>query len=112
MYLFATLDVHSHSRSDLLAALDQLVAYSRTEPGTLQYEVLTDLENENRIIVFERYTDAAAMQEHLESAPLQALVAKFATYLSTPPSLVRMTRRNGFLRGANDIQPDQTCSID
>lgn len=98
MYLLATLNAKPQSRTDLLAALDELVAYSRTEPGTLQYEVLTDLENENRIIVFERYADAAAMQAHLESAPLQALIAKFEHYLSAPPSLVRMTRRNGFLR--------------
>ncbi|SFG78742.1 Quinol monooxygenase YgiN [Duganella sp. CF458] len=98
MYLLAMLDVHPQFRRELLAGLDQLVAHSRTEPGTLQYEVLADLENENRIIVFERYTDAAAMQAHLESAPLQALAAKFATYLASPPALVRMTRHDGFLR--------------
>jgi len=98
MYLLATLDAHPQFRADLLAALDHMVAYSRTEPGTLQYEVLTDLENENRIIVFERYADAAAMQAHLESAPLQALAAKFATWLNAPPSLVHMARQNGFLR--------------
>lgn len=100
MYLLATLDAHSQFRPDLLIELDQLVAYSRTEPGTLQYEVLIDLENENRITVFEHYADATAMQAHLESAPLQALVARFATYLAAPPSLVRMTRRAGFLRAA------------
>lgn len=98
MYLLATLVVHPQFRRDLLAGLDQLVASSRTEPGTLQYEVLSDLENENRIIVFERYADAQAMQAHLESAPLQALVAKFGTYLSAPPELVRMARHEGFLR--------------
>ncbi|WP_426342188.1 putative quinol monooxygenase [Pseudoduganella sp. S-14] len=98
MYLLATLDAHPQFQSDLLAALDQLVAQSHTEPGTLQYDVLTDLENENRIIVFEHYADASAFQAHMESAPLQALVARFATYLSAPPSLVRMGRRNGFLR--------------
>lgn len=99
MYLLATLDATPNSRADLLAALDELVAYSRTEPGTLQYEVLTDLEDENRIIVFEHYADAGAVQAHLESAPLQALAAKFGDYLSAPPSLVRMTRRIGFVRG-------------
>lgn len=99
MYLLATLDATPNSRADLLAALDEVVTYSSTEPGTLQYEVLTDLEDENRIIVFEHYADAGAMQAHLDSAPLQALAAKFGHYLSAPPSLVRMTRRNGFLRG-------------
>lgn len=105
MYLLATLDANPQSRTDLLAALDQLVAYSRTEPGTLQYEVLTDLENENRIIVFERYADAAALQAHLDSAPLQALA--FGHFLSAPPSLVRMTRRNGF-----QCKENQQCSDD
>jgi quinol monooxygenase YgiN len=99
MYLLATLDATPNSRADLLAALDELVAYSSTEPGTLQYEVLTDLEDENRIVVFEHYADAGAMQAHLDSAPLQALAAKFGHYLSAPPSLVRMNRRYGFLRG-------------
>lgn len=36
MYLLATLDAHSQFRPDLLIELDRLVAYSRTEPGTLQ----------------------------------------------------------------------------
>lgn len=98
MYLLATLDANPQFRPGLLAALDQLVAHSRTELGTLQYEVLTDLENDNRIIVFEHYTNADAMREHLESAPLRALVARFEHYLSAPPSLVRMARRDGFLR--------------
>jgi quinol monooxygenase YgiN len=98
MYLLATLDVNPTFRRELLAALNQLVVYSRTEPGTLQYEVLTDLDNENRIIVFERYTDACAMQAHVDSAPLQALLAKFGIYLSKPAALVRMTQHDGFLR--------------
>ncbi|UMR28495.1 antibiotic biosynthesis monooxygenase [Massilia sp. MB5] len=98
MYLLATLDARPQFRATLLAALDQLVAHARTEPGTLQYEVLTTLEDENRIIVFERYTDAAALQAHLDSAPLQALIAQFEHYLSAPPALVRMARRDGFLR--------------
>ncbi|MGW8391419.1 putative quinol monooxygenase [Pseudoduganella sp. HUAS MS19] len=97
MYLLATLDVHPRFRANLLAALEQLVIHSHTEPGTLQYEVLADLENENRIVVFERYADAAAMQAHLDSAPLQALAAKFGTWLTTPPALARMTRLEGFL---------------
>jgi len=100
MYLLATLDVRPQFRPALLEALDQLVEYASSEPGTLQYEVLTDLENDNRIIAFERYTDAAALQAHLESAPLQALLAKFEDYLSAPPSLVRMARRDGFVREA------------
>lgn len=99
MYLLATLNANPLFRADLLSALDQLVAYVRTEPGTLQYEVLTDIEDDNRIIVFERYVDAAALQAHLESTPLQSLVARFGDYLSAPPSLVRMTRRDGFQRG-------------
>lgn len=98
MYLLATLDANPQFRPGLLAALDQLVTHSQSEPGTLQYEVLTDLENDNRIIVFEHYADAEAMRAHLESAPLRALVARFEHYLSAPPSLVRMTKRNGFLR--------------
>ncbi|MBB3122009.1 putative quinol monooxygenase [Pseudoduganella violacea] len=98
MYLLATLDAHPQFRTSLLAALDQLVAHARTEPGTLQYEVLTTIEDENRIMVFERYTDAAALQAHLDSAPLQAVIAQFEHSLSTPPSLVRMARRDGFLR--------------
>lgn len=98
MYLLATLDVHPQFRADLLAALDQLAAYARTERGTLQYEILTDLGNDNRIIAFERYSDAAALQSHMESAPLQALVARFEQYLTEPPALVRMKRLSGFLR--------------
>ena len=98
MYLLATLEVRPQFRNALLDALDQLAAYARVEPGTLQYELLIDLENENRIIVFERYTGAAALQTHLESPPLKALVAKFEQFLSTAPSLVRMARRGGFLR--------------
>jgi len=98
MYLLATLLVHPGYRQDLLAALEHLATYSHTEPGPLQYEVLTDLENQHRIIVFERYVDVCSMQAHLNSAPLQELVARFDAYLSEPPILVRMTQHAGFLR--------------
>ncbi|WP_051293810.1 putative quinol monooxygenase [Pseudoduganella violaceinigra] len=98
MYLLATLEARPQFLDTLLAELDHMVAHSRSEPGTLQYEVFTDLENGSRITVFERYTDAAAVQAHLDSAPLQTLFAKFEHYLSAPPTLLRMTRREGFLR--------------
>ncbi|NVE01154.1 putative quinol monooxygenase [Massilia sp. BJB1822] len=98
MYLLAIFDARPQFRATLLAAMDQMVVHTRTEPGSLQYEVLTTIEDENRIMVFERYTDAAALQTHLDSAPLQALIAKFDQYLSAPPALIRMTRRDGFLR--------------
>lgn len=97
MYLVCLLDVRPESRNELLAALDRLVEHSRTEPGTLQYEVLTDIENPARIVVFERYTDADALQAHLDSGPVSSTLAKFGDYLTSPPILVRSTLRAGFL---------------
>lgn len=97
MYLVCLLDVRTECRNDLLSALDRLVEHSRTEPGTLQYEVLTDVENPGRIVVFERYTDAAALQAHLDSGPVSSALAKFGEYLSAPPVLVRSSLRAGFL---------------
>ncbi len=98
MYLLATFDVRSEHRATLLNALDELAAHARTEPGTLQYEVLTNLEQANQILVFERYTDAQAAQTHLGSAPLQVLSAQFERLLNAPPVLVRMEARSGFVR--------------
>lgn len=98
MYLVCLLDVRAEFRNDILSALDRLVEHSRTEPGTLQYEVLTDIENPSRIAVFEHYTDAAALQAHLDSGPVSSALAKFGEYLLAPPLLMRSSLRAGFLK--------------
>lgn len=102
MYLVCLFEARPEHRSTVLAALENLVAHSRTEAGTLQYEVLTEESDPNRIIVFERYTDAAAVEAHLNASAVSSTLAKFGDWLAAAPVLMRSHRLAGFVRSGLD----------
>lgn len=98
MYLVCLFEARPEHRNTLLAALEKLVTHSRSEAGTLQYELLTDNTDPNRMVVFERYTDASAMDVHLNSTPVSATLTHFGEWLATEPVLLKCTARDGFIR--------------
>lgn len=102
MYLVCLFEARPEHRDTLLAALEKLVAHARTEPGTLQYELLTETAEPNRIVVFERYTNTAALDAHLNAAPVSATLARFGEWLATEPILLKSFRRAGFIRAGLD----------
>ncbi|WP_051228910.1 putative quinol monooxygenase [Paludibacterium yongneupense] len=104
MYLTCIFNVRPESRDALLNALASLVEHSHSESGTLQYEVLVDRDDENRIIVFERYSGAPALQAHLESAAVSSTLARFDEWLDRPPLLIKSKRFAGFVHSGLDNQ--------
>jgi quinol monooxygenase YgiN len=50
------------------AALRNMLAPSRAEPGNLVYEVLRDAADPSVFVLYERYTDEAAFEAHRSSA--------------------------------------------
>ena len=59
---------------DVLPLVDELQRRSLEEPGGEGYEVLRPTEDDAAIVLIERYRDAAAIDEHRQSAHYQELV--------------------------------------
>ena len=57
-----------HTQSFMEAMLRQAVNSLNEEAGCLQFDVCQDPMNEDRVFLYEMYTDAAAFEEHLKTA--------------------------------------------
>ena len=63
-------------REALLAALDKMAKASvGEEPGCLQFDVLTDQAEPNKIMLYEVYADEAASQAHQETPHFKEFLA-------------------------------------
>ncbi len=104
MYLVCLFEARPEYRQTLLTALEKLVVHSRTEPGTLQYELLTENTEPNRIVVFERYANVEALDAHLNSSPVSTTLAQFSEWLAKEPVLLKCSSQAGFIRsGLNNL---------
>jgi quinol monooxygenase YgiN len=56
--------VHPEKRAMALEAMRVMGEATRQEPGCLHYRFYQDIENENAFFVYERWTDAAALEAH------------------------------------------------
>ncbi|HEY2048505.1 MAG TPA: putative quinol monooxygenase [Caulobacteraceae bacterium] len=69
--IIGTLEVEPGRRGEVLTAmLAHKTRCLRDEPGTLQFEVLTPLEDETRVLLYEIYRDEAAFEEHWNNPSL------------------------------------------
>lgn len=57
----------------VISLLRELAEASRSEPGNLVYRIHQDLERPDRLLIEERYTDAAAFQAHRDSEHFQRI---------------------------------------
>lgn len=62
-----TIRLDPAKRSKAVDIIDDLVAYSQTEDGTITYRAMTDIGDSNIVRFFERYEDQAAAEAHTES---------------------------------------------
>jgi (4S)-4-hydroxy-5-phosphonooxypentane-2,3-dione isomerase len=66
--LFVTLDVRPGLEEKLMAAITAQGALSlEREPGCTQFEVCVDVANPGRVLLYEVYTDEAALEAHVET---------------------------------------------
>jgi quinol monooxygenase YgiN len=74
--------------NEVLAASLEHVRRSRAEPGCISHAVLQDIEDENRLVFFERWADRTFLDDHFR-VPASADFVRAVTGLAAePPSMV------------------------
>ena len=71
----ATITTKAEFRGEVRQALIAILAPSRAEPGCLQYDLHTDRNDPDRLVMIERWQDDAALDRHLATPHFAALGA-------------------------------------
>jgi quinol monooxygenase YgiN len=87
LLLLAELAATPSTRGDLVAALEALARLAGTEPGCIAYTLHARQDDPCALVLYELYADRAACDAHLESAPVQSLLARFDSLLAAPPRI-------------------------
>jgi quinol monooxygenase YgiN len=69
-----TIEVAPGRRDQVVALLAAHKARLKSEPGTLQFEVLLPKDDDTKVLSFEMYRDAAAFETHLKGPSLAQLL--------------------------------------
>ncbi len=64
---------------------------TQTETGCLEYHFAQDLEQDNLIHVFERWTDLGALQAHFQTEHMAQFNQQLEALLLAPPRVLRYT---------------------
>jgi quinol monooxygenase YgiN len=73
-----TIEVASGRRDQVVTLLEAHKARLKSEPGTLQFEVLLPKDDDTKVLSFEMYQDAAAFEVHLNGPSLAQLREEIA----------------------------------
>ncbi|WP_426480056.1 putative quinol monooxygenase [Chryseobacterium sp. R2ACT005] len=65
--LIAEYQVKENTLSEVIDLLKQVAERTVQEPGCLQYMVCQSIEDPGRIVLYEIYKDAAALEQHRQS---------------------------------------------
>jgi quinol monooxygenase YgiN len=81
-----------HARSadvlpELLVLAREHVARSRAEPGCLEHGVAIDADDPLRLVFFERWADAAAIQGHFQVPASRAFVKRAGELVDQAPQI-------------------------
>lgn len=85
--VFASFSPNAGQEGDVEEILKGMVGPTRAEPGNETYDLYektAEAEGPKTFHLFERYTDADALQAHRDSEHYKAYRAKIADYLSEP----------------------------
>lgn len=74
LQLIARYTVRPGSESEVKSLIARLTSASTAEPGNLGFEPYVSLDDPRRIVLLERYADAAALAAHRETPHFQQLV--------------------------------------
>jgi quinol monooxygenase YgiN len=86
--IFANVVAQQGKADEVRAALGELVAATRLEPGNVMYRLHEDPAKPGDFHLFEIYRDQAAVDLHMGSAHFKAAIAKIGTMLAGKPSIV------------------------
>jgi len=84
----ATFVARAGRETELRNALIKLVAPTREESGCLNYDLHISPENPGRFLFHENWTAKAALDAHLQSPHIQALVTRLDELCTEPPAIV------------------------
>lgn len=74
------------------AILDsQVIRLTRLEPGCAAYDLYRDADSPDRLVLFERWRDLAALTDHLATAHFAAVGVALAGLLAKPPAIRILT---------------------
>jgi quinol monooxygenase YgiN len=73
---------------EILAASLEHVRRSRAEPGCLSHAVHQDVEDEHRVVFFERWADRASLDDHFRVPASADFVQTVTRLAAQPPSIV------------------------
>ena len=84
----ATFEARPGNETELRNALMGLVAPTRKEAGCLNYDLHVSSENPGRFLFHENWTTKAALETHLQSPHIQALLPRVDELCSESPAIV------------------------
>ena len=76
----------------LRQALLALVDPTRTEDGCIQYDLHQENQEPGHFVFVERWTSKEALDRHLASPHMSAILARFPELCSEPPAVLACTR--------------------
>jgi quinol monooxygenase YgiN len=88
----ANFEARPGRETDLRSALVGLVAPTRKEDGCINYDLHGSPEHPGRFLFHENWTSQAALETHLQSPHVQALLPRVSELCSEPPAIVVWNR--------------------
>lgn len=87
--IHAEFPIEPDKRDEALDLIREVVKHSRDEDGVIEYEVATDIDNQNLFRFTEQYEDEAAFGVHAESDHFGELEAALPDLLAGEPDVTR-----------------------
>ena len=84
----ATFESRPGKENELRNALIGLVAPTRQENGCINYDLHASSENPRRFLFHENWTTKMALEAHLQTPHIQALLPRVDELCSAPPEIV------------------------
>jgi quinol monooxygenase YgiN len=84
LYVSAELVSKPEEADALRKLMVDFVAGARKEPGCKHYSLLEDQKRPGRFVTFERWTDQAALDAHMKTPAIEAIVPKLGPILAQP----------------------------
>jgi quinol monooxygenase YgiN len=83
----ATFEAKPGKEAELRAALTGLLAPTRQEAGCLNYDLHQAIEHPAKFLFHENWTSKAHLDAHLQSAPVQAVLARLGELCVAAPEI-------------------------
>lgn len=90
--MFVTLPIQPDALESFLPVMRENIAGSRAEPGNISFDVYRSEGGGADLFLIERWESEAALDTHMQTPHLQAVITRVETDLRAPAEEVRLTR--------------------